>query len=208
MNKFFTPRPGLGLVFFSVALGWGKMILHSEPQLSEPPAQETGGVPTSLALERFEPLVKKSPFTAAASPEETAGFAQELTLAGFVRLDGEDFVMVASRNSPERFLVGKKPSPSARGIVLLEVQRDPKGDPTKMKAKVQKGQETATLAYEKGPTAAPVAGQPPVPGVVPGVPVPPGQGAPQGAQPPGQAKQAPAPVFHRRVIPIPPAPAR
>jgi len=161
-------------------------------------------LPGTLDLGRYEALAKKSPFTAVAA-EETAGFAQDLALAGFVRLKGEDFVMVANRATADRFLVGKKESPSARGLVLVEVMKDPKGDATKMKAKVKKGSEVATLGFEAAAAAPPPPpGQPAV--AVP--PVPGGQVLP--GQPPGQLQpgQNRPPVIRRRVIPVPPAPAR
>lgn len=92
-------------------------------------------------------------------------------------------------------------------MVLLKIERDPSGDPTKMQARVRKGSEEATLKYEASPSAAtPVA----VPGVapVPGQP-PPVAGQPPGIPQPGQAGSAiknPA-LIRRRNIPIP-APAR
>lgn len=175
---------------------------HAENIAAEAPS---GALPGPLAMSRYEALTKKSPFTAV-TVEETAGFAQDLLLAGYVRLKGEDFVMVASRTSPTRFLVGKKESPSAQGLVLIEVLKDPKGDPTKMKAKIKKGPETATLSYEVAASAPPP--QAPIPGqAVPGAPVLPGQPNPAQAQP-GQNRPGGAPVIRRRVIPIPAAPAR
>jgi len=179
-----------------------------------PPAEETSpaALPAALDMARYEALGKKSPFTAVAA-EETASFAQDLTLAGFVRLKGEDFVMVANRANASRFLVGQKASPSAQGLVLVEVIRDPKGDATKMKAKVKKGAEVATLSFE-ATAAAPATppGQPPMPGVPQPVPVVPGTQALPGQKPPaqlqpGQNRPNP-PVIRRRVIPVPPAPAR
>ena len=126
-----------------------------DPDASGLPAESSSpALPALLDLSRYEALTRKSPFTAV-TVEETAGFAQDLVLAGYVRLKGEDFVMVANRTSPDRFLVGKTESPSARGLVLLEVQKDPKGDPTKMKAKIKKGSEVATLSYEVSSSAAP-----------------------------------------------------
>ena len=164
----------------------------------------SGMLPVALKMDRYGALAKKSPFTAVAA-EETAGFAQDLALAGFVRLKGEDFVMVANRATADRFLVGRKESPSARGLILLEVMKDPKGDATKMKAKVKKGAEVATLSFEAAsvspPVGQPVGQVPPMPGQVI-----PGQPAPQ-IQPPGQ-KQPPATVIRRRMIPVPPVPGR
>ncbi|NDE85820.1 MAG: hypothetical protein EB056_07370 [Verrucomicrobia bacterium] len=95
-------------------------------------------------------------------------------------------------------------------MVLVEMKKDPSGNPAKMEARIKKGGEVATLKYEVtgGGGAAPASpmagGQPgaPVPNTpnVPGVPVQPGQGQAGNVQ--GQ-KTAPA-VIRRRVIPIPP----
>ena len=180
--------------------------MQSLPPVENVPAAASMVLPAALVMSRYEALTKKSPFTTVAV-EETVGFAQDLLLAGYVRLKGEYFVMVASRTSPTRFLVGKKESPSAQGLVLVEVLKDPKGDPAKMKAKIKKGSEIATLSYEVAaaasqPPPAPIPGQAP-----PGAPVLPGQPNPAQVQA-GQNRPGPAPVIRRRVIPIPSAPAR
>ena len=165
------------------------------------------GLPKALELSRYTALGKKSPFTLASATAEAA-FAKELVLGGYVRLEGEDYVMVANKTKPERILVGRKPSPSAQGMILLDLKKDPLGDPAKMQAKIKKGSEMATLKYEvtgggAAPTAqAPVAmqAQPPIPGM---------SGQPAQAQiNPGQkaqttGAQAPGMVIRRRVVPIP-----
>lgn len=180
------------------------MTAPSSPAESVSADTPSSMLPVALNMDRYGALAKKSPFTAVAA-EESAGFAQDLALAGFVRLKGEDFVMVVNRATADRFLVGKKESPSARGLVLLEVMKDPKGNATKMKAKIKKGAEVATLSFEVASAPPPVGqavGQaPPVPGQAI-----PGQPAPQ-IQPPGQ-KQPMAPVIRRRVIPVPSVPGR
>ena len=116
--------------------------------------------------------------------------------------------MVANKTKPERILVGRKLSPSAQGMILLDLKKDPLGDPSKMQAQIKKGSEMATLKYEvTGGGAAPIAqapvamqAQPPIPGM-------PGQPA-QAQINPGQKAgnaggQAPGMVIRRRVIPIP-----
>ncbi len=162
------------------------------------------GLPKALELSRYTALGKKSPFTLASATAE-ADFARELVLGGYVRLEGEDYVMVANKTKPERILVGRKPSPSAQGMILLDLKKDPLGDPSKMQAKIKKGSEMATLKYEVtgggvAPTGqAPVAmqAQPPIPGLPGQTQVNPGQKAQNaGAQAPGM-------VIRRRVIPIP-----
>ena len=162
------------------------------------------GLPKTLELSRYTALGKKSPFTLASATAE-ADFAKELVLGGYVRLEGEDYVMVANKTKPERILVGRKPSPSAQGMILLDLKKDPLGDPSKMQAKIKKGSEMATLKYEvTGGGAVPVAqapvamqAQPPIPGLPGQTQVNPGQKT-QNA-----GVQAPGMVIRRRVIPIP-----
>ncbi|NBQ64521.1 MAG: hypothetical protein EBT95_03085, partial [Verrucomicrobia bacterium] len=146
MIKFFTPLVGAWLALATIGLGSDLM----PPLLSSSSAPATGRdalLPTNLDPGRFSALGRKSPFTLASTIGETADFAKDLVLAGYVRLDGEDLVMVANRTRPERLLVGTKPSASGQGMVLLKVERDPSGDPGKLKAQIRKGSETATLKY-------------------------------------------------------------
>ena len=177
--------------------------------IPQPPAipvatTTSSGLPKPLDLSRFDALGKKSPFTLASATAE-ADFAKELVLGGYVRMDGEDFVIVANKTKPERIMVGRKPSPSAQGMVLQDLKKDPSGDPSKLQAKIKKGTEMATLKYEiTGGGGAPVApipvaaqGQPPIPGL-PGQQ--PGQAQINSGGKPGAT---PAPVIRRRVIPIP-----
>lgn len=209
MNKFLTTLLALLLVGLFPGLGWGEMTeTNVVAESSPPPTQTFSGLPAGLEFSRFSALGKKSPFTLASSTEEAADFAKDLVLAGFVRLDGEDFVMVANKTKPDRVLVGKKSSPSARGLLLVEVKKDPSGDPAKMEARIKKGNEFATLKYEVTG-----GGAPPVPAVAGGapaapMPTPPGLPVIPGQVPPGQAggaqNRAPNPaVIRRRVIPIP-----
>ncbi len=172
---------------------------------SEPATETRSGLPKALEVSRYAALGKKSPFTLASATAE-ADFAKDLVLSGYVRMDGEDFVMVANKTKPDRILVGMKASPSAQGMILLELKKDASGDPSKMQAKIKKGNEMATLKYEAmgggaPPMAAvPVQGQPPVPGLA---------GQPAQVQNPGAKAANPnPPVIRRRVIPIPQGPRK
>ena len=206
MNKFFTIARGVLLVYLVEGIGFGEMAPVLPTAVAEaPPRIETpSGLPKALELSRYTALGKKSPFTLASATAEAA-FAKELVLGGYVRLEGEDYVMVANKTKPERILVGRKFSPSAQGMILLDLKKDPLGDPSKMKAKIQKGSEMAELQYEvTGGGAAPAGqipvamqGQPPIPGLPSQAQINSGQKA-QGA-----AAQAPGTVIRRRVIPIP-----
>jgi len=212
MSKFFTWLSAPLLAPASLLLASEAMPLPVPPPVREnpePTASAAVGLPVALAAGRFASLGKKSPFTLASTTEENADFAKDLILAGYFRMDGQDFVMVANKTRPERLMVGTKLSPGAQGMVLLKVERDPSGDPTKLRAQIRKGSETAFLRYEASGVAAQAApaqavpgqgapGQPPGTALAPAV-----QAAPGGPAP----KQNP-PVIRRRVIPIPSGPAR
>lgn len=179
------------------------------PATLPPATQTSSGLPGELQYSRYAILGKKSPFTLASSTEEAADFAKDLVLAGFVRMNGKDFVMVANKTKQDRVLVGKEASSSSHGMVLLEVKKDPSGDPAKMEAKVKKGAEVATLKYEVtgggGGTPVPAgAGGQPV-AAVPGVPIPSQPGQVQPSQVGGQQAQKLPPGFIRsRRMPIVP----
>jgi hypothetical protein len=207
VNKFFTLGVGVILVLVGKGIVWGQMTTEANVQ---PPGitvatATSSGLPKPLDLSRFDALAKKSPFTLASATAE-ADFAKDLVLGGYVRMDGEDFVIVANKTKPERILVGRKPSPPAQGMVLLELKKDPSGDPSKLQAKIKKGTEMATLKYEiTGGGGAPVApipvttqGQPPIPGL-PGQQ--PGQGQVNSG---GKPNASPVPSIRRRsMIPVP-----
>ncbi|NDB94827.1 MAG: hypothetical protein EBZ78_01485 [Verrucomicrobia bacterium] len=207
MNKFFTILPGLLLVLLGKGIGFGEMSPSIPLTATEPPAatQTLSGLPQPINPERYASLGKKSPFTLASAAEEAADFAKDLFITGYVRLAGEDYVMVANKTRPDRILVGKSPSPSAQGMVLVEFKKDPSGNPAKMQAKVKKGTETATLKYESsggGGGGAPAPMTTAVP--TPQSPALPGQ--PQGNQVQNRQNtpaQGGVPVIRRRVIPIP-----
>jgi len=217
MSKFFTSLLRLLLASVLPALALGEVNLPPPvpgQETAVAPAPETSALPGSLQIGRFAALGKKSPFTLASTTEENADFAKDLILAGYFRMDGKDFVMVANRTQPTRLLVGTQASPSAQGMILLKVERDPSGDPTKLRAQIRKGTETATLKYES--TAAGVGGAVPAGQPVPGqaapgqVPVP-GQTQPVQAQQPGIPGPAPSKnpsVIRRRASPIPQLPGR
>lgn len=206
MSKFFTRTPALLLACVLPALASDPMPVSPPLPALELPVTAGPSLPKTLDAGRFAALAKKSPFTLASTTEENADFAKDLILAGYVRIDGQDFVMIANRNRPERLMVGTKSSPSAQGLVLVKVERDPSGDPTKLRAQIRKGSETAMLRYEAGASSpsAPVA---PVPAGMPGQPpIPQASSMPVGL--PGQTQPQTPPVVRRRATPIPSAPAR
>jgi hypothetical protein len=213
MNKFLTILPPLLLVMASSAVGWSAMSEdNSSSSVGSPPVPQTfSGLPAILEYSRFAALGKKSPFTLASSTGELADFAKDLYLAGFARMAGEEYVVVANKTKPDRVLVGKKPSPSAQEMVLVEVKKDPSGDAAKMEARIKKGGEVATLKYEvfgggEAPGVPPVvAGQPGAPAPLPpnatGVPAQPSQTTPSQAAA-GSGPKLPTRTRYR-VTPVP-----
>jgi len=200
MSKFFTSWLGPLLALSLPVLGSEEVNPATPtPSLPATTAKEAD-LPGPLVADRYAALGKKSPFTLASASQENADFAKDLVLAGYVLIDSKDFVMVANRSRPERILVGSSPSPSAQGMVLVKIERDPSGDATKMQARIRKGTEEATLKYEAASTAAPTTPVPAQPGA-PGQP--PSLGQPPAAPVPGQPGQKNAPVIRRRVVPIP-----
>jgi len=174
MSKFFTLLPGLLLACPGLALASEDMTGTSSSAVAE----TSVALPAPLAPERYAALARKSPFTLASATQENAEFAKDLVLAGYVRLEGKEFVVVANRNGPQRLMVGTEPSTSSQGMVLEKVQRDPEGNPTKMSAVVRKGTETAVLRYESAGAMGQAIPVPPMsmgqpPGIVPAAPTAP-----------------------------------
>jgi len=97
-------------------------------------------------------------------------------------------------------MIGIQPSPGDQGMLLVKIERDPSGDPTKMRARIRKGTQEATLKYEN-PALTGVA--PVSPAATGNPPAVPGQAAPA-AKPPSPPSPAPA-VIRRRIVPISPA---
>ena len=206
MNKFFTRLAGVLLVLFGKGIVWGEMTTEVSFNAGSLAStnEATSGLPKALDLSRYGALEKKSPFTLASATAE-ADFAKDLVLGGYVRMDGEDFVMVANKTKPDRVLVGMRPSPAAQGMILVELKKDPSGDPSKIQAKIKKGSEMATLKYESigggGAPAVPIPvatqSQPPIPGL----PVQPQANPEQRSQ--SLSRQTSDPTTRRgRVVPI------
>lgn len=217
MSKFFTHLPALLLASAGPALALEGMQPSPPPapvlEKPGPDVPAAQGFPTALSGERFSALGKKSPFTLASTTEESADFAKDLVLAGYFRMDGKDFVLVANRTQPTRLMVGTQPSAAAQGMTLVKIEQDPSGNPTKMRAQIRKGSELAVLKYEaaSAPAAQPGAGQPPPTGSVPAqTPTLPGQPQPPQVVPaaPGQKPAQNPMTVRRRMLPIPPAPSR
>ena len=141
MNKFFTIWVGVFLVLGGKGIVSGEMTseLPTENATVLSQTATSSGLPKALDLSRFEALGKKSPFTLASATAQ-ADFAKDLVLGGYVRMDGEDYVMVANKTKPDRILVGTKPSPAAQGMILLELKKSSLGGLSKLEAKIKRAQ--------------------------------------------------------------------
>ena len=205
MNKFFTIARGVLLVYLVEGIGSGEMALVLPTAVPEaPPRTETrSDLPKALEVSRYTALGKKSPFTLASATAE-AVFAKELVLGGYVRLEGEDYVMVANKTNNQRILVGRKPSPSAQSMILVNLKKDP-DDPSKMlQAQIKRGSEMAWLIYGVAGGVPPTALiQPPPPNAaLLGQPA--GAQVPSGGNPSYPPGQPPGSGFRTRNVPITP----
>ena len=171
-----------------------------------------GELPTATPLERYQPMLDKSPFalaTQAAMPPpvtESAGFSKDLILTGIARLSEGEFVSIATRDQSQRFALST--GESYNGITVASVAwSDAIG---KTKVTLKKGSEYGVIGFDEALLAAaaqggrPAGAQPPVngqtlpPGFQPAN-INPGNLRPPDAQPPRSFPQRP------RILSGPPA---
>ena len=143
-----------------------------------------GDLPVATPLERYQPMLDKSPFalaTQAATPPpvtDTAGFSKDLILIGISRLRGGQFVSIASRDQSQHFSLSN--GDSYNGITVASVDwSDAVG---KTKVTLKQGSEYGVVCFDEallaasasggrtaGATQTPTppgnAGKPPLPGV-------------------------------------------
>ena len=168
-------------------------------------AEKSADIPAGFPPDRYEQLVKKSPFalaTAVVPVVATPGFAANLYVTGIAKIGGSDFVSISSRDQQSKFsLMAGETGKDDISVVSIDWS-DQVG---KSKVTVKKGNEFAVLEFDQallqGPIQAspqvpmpmPVAGQPGMP--QPGGPrriILPNQPAPAPGQPPGAPPAGPA----------------
>ena len=166
-----------------------------------------GELPTATPLERYQPMLDKSPFalaTQAAMPPpvtESAGFSKDLILTGIARLSEGEFVSIATRDQSQRFALST--GESYNGITVASVAwSDAIG---KTKVTLKKGSEYGVIGFDEALLAAgakaaqpSVNGQPIPPGFQPAN-INPGNSRPPDAQPPRSVPKRP------RILSGPPA---
>ncbi|MEO7931890.1 MAG: hypothetical protein ABIT76_01905 [Chthoniobacterales bacterium] len=118
-------------------------------------------IPQGYAPERYERIWKKSPFTVAsviaAEPVNNTTFADSLTLAGLLTIDGKPLVTVVANDSQETQLV-EADKPNAAGLQVVSFVNNL--DPTKVEVVLKKGDATGTLHFVINETPAPPPDQP------------------------------------------------
>ncbi|MCX6968424.1 MAG: hypothetical protein NTZ46_11735 [Verrucomicrobia bacterium] len=131
----------------------GLLLLMVKPQGIAAPSPAGGpshALPAALSLERYRPMMERSPFAVAseaapAQPVAAAGFAKDLVLTGAVRLGGSEFVTISSRDQTQRF--GLKTGETYNGISVVSVAwSDAVG---KTKATLKSGSEFGVIGFDE-----------------------------------------------------------
>lgn len=172
MTPLFTSRsPGLPAVGGVLLLFLGATIAT---------ATDAGG-PQPVPLERYDALIRHSPFalaTAAATPapvkEEAASFARDYYVVGMAQMGEKPFVTISSRDRQRRFslFVGET---SASGITLSSVEWLP--EVGKSRVTLKQGAEFGVVSFDEA--AMKPAPPPAVPSPTPAMAALPQRGGPQ-----------------------------
>lgn len=114
--------------------------------------------PAALPVERYQPLIVRSPFALAsenAAPavaSDAAGFAKDLVLTGVARVNGGEYVTLVSRDQSQRF--GLMKGEIYNGITLASVAwSDTVG---KTRVTLKRGHEYGVIGFDEaaGPPVA------------------------------------------------------
>ncbi len=139
------------IIIFAFALLVGVFFAHTAEPI----------VPQGYPPERYERIWKKSPFTVASvlapEPADNKTFADSLTLAGLLTIDGKPLVTIVSNDSQETQLVEAN-KPNAAGLQVVSFVNNL--DPTKVEVVLKKGDATGTLHFTINETPAPPPEQP------------------------------------------------
>ena len=126
-------------------------------------AESSAVIPTPLPSERYQTLIKKSPFapaTAGAAPAAVAGFATNYYVSGVAKIGDRDFVTIASRDGQSRFSLSPGDPEGPDGITVTKIQwSDQLG---KSKVTMKKGSEVGVAEFDQAALQ-----KPPVPQGVP-----------------------------------------
>lgn len=106
-------------------------------------------IPKGFDVSRYETLWKTSPFTlASAAAEGPGGFADQLVLVGFWKLGGSNSVVIRDKQKQTWSTVTQTPNPD--GVSLVSIQESNQ----ETTATIKKGEETATLKFDRVQIAA------------------------------------------------------
>jgi hypothetical protein len=110
-------------------------------------AEEESGLMTAYSLDRYRPMLEKSPFAKETAPETAAGplFGKDLALTGHYRLGQIGYVLLLNRKTQERTTVSSAETKES-GLRLISLSIE--SDPSKTQAVVQQGAERATLGFD------------------------------------------------------------
>lgn len=165
MSRFFPSSADWSARFLSGLLALACVgLLRAEDGDTAAPARD---------MASFEFLFARSPFSLPTA-EESSPLADRYTLTGAAAWGGEQRVFVLDRTSQQRHVVSAGKGPG--DMLLLEFL--PEADPRKMRARVQIGDQVATIAFAEPPQAV-VPNQPQN-----GQPMPAAPGSPQPGVPP------------------------
>ncbi len=124
-------------------------------------------VPEALPLERYDGLMKNSPFALATAPvapvaaaQETPSFAKDFYVVGIAQIGETPFVTISTRDRQRRFSLSLGES-SADGITLTNVEWLP--GVGKSKVTLRKDEALGVIGFDEAamqPSAPPVVPQP------------------------------------------------
>jgi len=150
----------------------------------------TADLPASLPPDRYEQMVKKSPF-ALATPvvvaPVTPPFASTLYVTGIAKIGNADFVSISSRDSQTKLsLLAGEPGQDDISLVSIDWSEQI----GKSKVTIKKGTEFAVLQFDQAALQTPIQ-------VTPQIPPP----MPQGGQPGGPPMPQGGPGGRRIILP-------
>lgn len=144
--------------------------------------------PAMLPVDRYQPMIARSPFslaTESVAPAANAGFARDWVLTGVVRLDGGEFITVVSRDLSQRFALMR--GDSFNGITIAGVAWSDTAGKTRVTLK--RGTEYGVVGFDEAALLERPAGAAP-PAAAPSAPPAESTAPPRVA--PGSGRQAPA----------------
>ena len=104
--------------------------------------------PVAYPVERYEAMMKRSPFVLPSFSEEVAvtdNWTEDYRIVSVLKLGNDSVVIVKKISTDERIPVREKEN--AQGIRLLELEMSP--DPHNVSARIEMGGEEGTIQYDE-----------------------------------------------------------